>query len=106
MRSGDSTRQLEELLGAVAEALARACARDPKLRGLLGEVTKAGLEVRVVLRPKLARPGSSGFSVEIQSPWSRGWSLEDREALHALGIALEEHEQGCTPPEPDGHSHR
>jgi|GEM_PF-1563055 hypothetical protein len=97
-------RDVEELLGALGEALGRACSRDPKLRSLLTELRRAGLEVRLTLRPRPARPGSPGFAVQLQHPWSRGWSPEDVETLHALGIALGENE--LSSPEPDGRSSR
>jgi len=94
------TRDVEELLEALGEALGRACSKDPKLRSLLAQLRRAGLELRLTLRPRPARPGSPGFAVQLQHPWSRSWSPEDVEALHALGIALGEHELPSA--EPDG----
>ncbi len=94
-------RDAEELLSGFGEALARACARDPKLREIVAELRRAGFQVRVVLRPQLAR-GAGGIVFELQHPWSRRWSQEDVEALHALGIALEENGRQF-PSEPDSY---
>ncbi|MGC8915723.1 MAG: hypothetical protein ACP5NF_01935 [Thermoanaerobaculum sp.] len=106
MRTGESARDLEALLGALAESLGRAASRDPKLRPLLAELRKLGLEARLSVRLRVARPGSPGFAIEVQTPWSSRWNREDVEVLHALGIALESDEQRVSPPEPDGRSHR
>ncbi|BCW92650.1 MAG: hypothetical protein ACOY7U_09530 [Acidobacteriota bacterium] len=106
MKSEASPRDLEGVLGALAEALGRAASRDPRLRPLFLELKRLGLEARLVLRVRIARPGSAGFAIEIQPPWSQGWNRDDVEALHALGIALESDDQQVFPPEPDGRSHR
>lgn len=106
MKPEASARDLEGVLGALAEALGRVASRDPRLRPLFVELKKLGLEARLVVRVRIARPGSSGFSIEIQPPWSQGWNSDDVEALHALGIALESDDRSVIPPEPDGRSHR
>ncbi len=106
MTSETSPRDLEGVLGALAEALGRVASRDPRLRPLFLELKKLGLEARLVLKVRIARPGSAGFAIEIQPPWTQGWNREDVEALHALGIALESDDQQVFPPEPDGRSRR
>lgn len=106
MRSADSARDLESVLGALAEALGRIASKDPRVRPLISELHRLGLEARLLLRVRAAKPGSTGFGIEIQPPRSQGWSRDDVETLHALGIALESHEEPVWPPEPDGRSHR
>lgn len=106
MRPSEPPRDLEGVLGALAEALGRVASKDPRVRPLVLELRKLGLEARLVLRVRVARPGRAGFSIEIQPPWSQGWNRDDVETLHALGIALENDDQPAVPPEPDGRSHR
>ncbi|MGQ9751327.1 MAG: hypothetical protein ACUVRE_01565 [Thermoanaerobaculaceae bacterium] len=96
-------RELEELLEAVTEAIGQACSRDARLRSLLGTLRQNGLELRLHVQLRQARGNSSGFALELRHPWSRTWSQEDVETLHALGIALEEPSEGLRPSEPNDH---
>lgn len=96
-------RDLEALLEAVTEAIGQACSRDPRLRSLLGILKQNGLELRLHVQLRQASGNSSGFALELRHPWSRAWTQEDVEILHAMGIALGEPREGLRPSEPHDH---
>lgn len=96
-RERERIRELEELLEAVTEAIGQACSRDRRLRSLLQTLKQNGLELRLNVQLRQARGNSSGFALELRHPWSRTWSQEDVETLHAMGIVLEEEGEGILP---------
>lgn len=99
----ERSKELEQLLDAITVAIGRACSRDARLRSVLETLREKGLELRLHGQLRQARESSSGFALELRHHWSRTWSQEDVEVLHALGIALEEREEQLLSPKLNDH---